>query len=158
MPLMMTSFLWSHIAHNMVKTRLQSVSLLTDPSMREFQKALCEDATSRATPAAFHASWTNGHVKNRWEQSSSSPTQRGQLPTAPRTMRQRMALVIRWRRSRSQPKSRIFIGSRCFHTTQQHWMRETTSRGPALEEGNMPPWLTTWNGSIARCLESPHMV
>ena len=114
-PLKMTSFLWSQIAHNVAKARLQSVSCLKEPSMRVLQNASSEDSMRRATPAACHASCTIRHVKNRWEQSSSSPSHRGQLTTAPGNRRQHMALVFRWRRTSNQPKSQIFSGSRCFH-------------------------------------------
>ena len=123
MPLKMISSQWSHITHNMAKARIKSISLLNAPSMTELQKASSEDATRRATPAALHASWTIGHVKNRWEQSSSSPAHRGQLMTAPGIMQRRMALVTRRRRKSSQPKSRIFSGSHCFNTTRQRWTK-----------------------------------
>ena len=56
MPLKMTSFLWSHITHNMAKARLQSVSRLNEPSMRELQNAALEDAMRRAAPVTHHAS------------------------------------------------------------------------------------------------------
>ena len=104
----MTPFLWSHIAHNMAKARLQAVSRLKEPSMRVLQNTSSDDATRQATPAARHASCTIGHVKNKWGQSSSSPAHSGQHTTSPGNMRGRMTLVIRRRRKSSQPKIQIF--------------------------------------------------
>ena len=124
----MTSFLWSHIAHNVAKAHLQSVSCLKEPSIRELQNASSDDATRRATPAARHASCTIGHVKNKCGQSSSSPAHSGQHMMAPGNMRRRMTLVIKRRRKSSLPKIRIFCGSRCFHTTRQCQTRVATSR------------------------------
>ena len=125
----MTSFLWSKIAHKVANARLQSVSYLNELSLRELQKASSEETTRRATPPPPPKCFrTVKHVKNKWEQSSSSPSHRGHLMTAPGYKQRCMALVIRGRRKSSQPKSQIFSGSRFFHTTRQCRTRETISR------------------------------
>ena len=117
-PLKMTSFQWSHIAHNVAKAPLQSASCLKEPSIRELQNASSDDATRRATPAARHTSCTIRHVKNNWGQSSSSPAHSGQHITAPGNMR---------RRKSSHPNIRIFSRSRCFYTTLQRRTRNAAS-------------------------------
>ena len=125
----MTSFLWIQIARKVVKTRLHAVSRLNELSMKELQNSSSEDAVGRATPEVRHVSCTIGHVKNRWEQSSISPLHKGQFTTAPGTRRWRMALVIRRRRTSSQPKIRIFSGRRCFHITRDCRTRAVASEG-----------------------------
>ena len=123
----MTSFVWIQIAHKVEKTCLHTVSCLNELSMKELQNSSSEDAVRRATPAVGHASSTIGHVKNWWEQSSTSPSHRGQFMAAPGTRRWRVALVIRRRRTSSQQKIRIFDGSRCFHITRHCQTREVAS-------------------------------
>ena len=134
----MTSFLWSQIAHNVMKARLRSVSSLNEPSMRELQNASSEDSTRRASPAARYASYTKRAREKQVKQSSSSLSHRGQLTTAPTIKRwrmtliikrRRMTLIIRQRRKSSKTKSRIFSGRCCFHTTRQCRTREAASGG-----------------------------
>ena len=125
----MTSFLWVQIAHKVAKTRLHAVSRLKELSMKELQNSSSEDTVGRAGPEVRHASCTIGHVKNRWEQSSISPSHKGQFVIAPGTKQWRMALVIRRRRTSSQPKIRIFSGRHCLHITRHRRTRAAASEG-----------------------------
>ena len=129
MPLKMTSFLWIQMAHKVAKTCLHTVSRLNELSMKELQNSSSEDVVRRATPTVRHASWTIGHVKNKWEQSSTSPSHKGQFTAAPGTRRWRMALVIRRRCTSSQSKIQIFNRSRCFHINRHRRTREVASEG-----------------------------
>ena len=63
----MTSFLWSQITLKVAKPLFQSIFCLNGLCMRELQHTSSKDVTRRANPTAPHASWTIGHVKNKWE-------------------------------------------------------------------------------------------
>ena len=116
------------------------------PSPIELQKSSQDESSRRATLAPRQTDEAKGHVMNRCSQSSIAPTQSAHSAWASGIKCRHQDLVRRRLRSKSQAKTRIFIGRQLFHI-RLHLLKNAESSGPTWSRRRLYKALTEKRGS-----------
>ena len=104
------------------------------PSPKELQKSSQNESSRQVTLARRETDEAKEHVMNRSSQSSTAPAQTAHSAGASGIKCWRRDLVRRRLRSKSQAKTRIFIGTQLFHI-RLHLLKMQNPLAPPSPEG-----------------------